>query len=281
MKQQPQHFENRQSMNRSDFEIFHYKDKDPGCVDFHHHDFYEVYLFLGGEVEYRVEGKNYRMKKGDLLLISPMELHQPIVLDRAASYERIVLWINKEYLASCSEKLTRCFDIQLPTHENLLRADSFNSDMLYHLLKTMVQEFHSEEYCSDLFIYGLFLQFMSELNRLAMRTLSMEDTTLPLSTQVISYIGNHYREELSLDTLAEHFFVSKYYLSHTFRQSTGVSVYRYIVLKRLQAAREMLLEGQTPKTAFVASGFGDYANFYRAFQAEYGVTPRTFAKARA
>ena len=52
MKQAAQHFESRQSMNRSDFEIFHYKDRKPGCVELHHHDFYEVYCFLSGDVEY-------------------------------------------------------------------------------------------------------------------------------------------------------------------------------------------------------------------------------------
>ena len=51
MKQAAQHFESRQSMNRSDFEIFHYKDRKPGCVELHHHDFYEVYCFLSGDVE--------------------------------------------------------------------------------------------------------------------------------------------------------------------------------------------------------------------------------------
>ena len=274
MKQAAQHFESRQSMNRSDFEIFHYKDRKPGCVELHHHDFYEVYCFLGGDVEYRVEGRSFRLKKGDLLLINPMELHQPLVLSDSTPYERVVLWIAKDFLASCSEDLTRCFDIQLASHVNYLHTDS--ADFLLPLLEALVREFRSTEYCSGIYAQGLFLQFMTELNRLAMQFSTQEDVSLPLSAQVVAYIGRHYREPLSLDSLAEHFYVSKYHLSHAFSKAMGVSVYRFLVLKRLQASREMLLEGYTPKDAFLASGFGDYANFYRALRQAYGVTPAVF-----
>lgn len=272
-----QRFETRQRMNRPDYEIFHYQDRTPGCVALHHHDFYEVYYFLGGDVIYRVEGKQFRLQRGDLLLINPMELHQPMVMSNAAPYERIVLWINKDYLETCSPKLARCFDIHLPTHQNLLRAPTMESGKLLGQMETLVQEFHGSEYCSELYARGLLLQFMVELNRFAMELPSRKDPALPLPAQVINYIGRHYQEALSLDMLAEQFFVSKYHLSHEFSKATGVSVYRYIILKRLQAAREMLLEGRSPKEAYDASGFSDYSNFYRAFQQAYGVTPGVFS----
>ena len=51
-------FDPRQSMNRPDFEIFHYHDAKMQEVELHHHDFYEVYYFLGGKVEYLVEGRS-------------------------------------------------------------------------------------------------------------------------------------------------------------------------------------------------------------------------------
>lgn len=277
MKRTAQQFDIRQSMNCGDFEIFYYQDQEPGNVALHHHDFYEIYYFLGGHVLYRVDGKQFRLQKGDLLLINPMEFHQPLVLSKAEPYERIVLWINKDFLNACSPKLARCFDMTLPTHENLLRTSEADSPLL-NLLDNLVQEFHSDAYCSEIYARGLFLQFLSELNRYTMLLPSQSNAALPLAAQVIGYIGRHYREPLSLDSLSEHFFVSKYHLSHVFSKATGVSVYRYIVLKRLQVSREMLLEGHTPKEAYSASGFGDYANFYRAFQQAYGVTPGNFSE---
>ncbi len=62
-------------------------------------------------------------------------------------------------------------------------------------------------------------------------------------------------------------------MSHTFSSQVGTSIYRYILLKRLLAAREQIVGGISPSEASQNCGFPDYANFYRAFRAEYGVSP--------
>ena len=99
MRKTTRPFDPRQSMHRRDFEVFHYHDPKMQEVPLHHHDFYEVYYFLGGSVEYFVEGRSYRLSPEDVLLISPRELHRPNVAPEQA-YERIVLWISADYLAS-------------------------------------------------------------------------------------------------------------------------------------------------------------------------------------
>ena len=81
-------FDPRQSMTKGDFEIFHYRDAKFEGVAVHQHDFYEVYFFISGNVEYSVEGKSYLLKEGDLLLINPLELHQPRIGPDQNAYER-------------------------------------------------------------------------------------------------------------------------------------------------------------------------------------------------
>ena len=90
-------FDPRQSMSSNKFEIFHYSDAKFEGVPVHQHDFYEVYFFISGNVEYNVEGNSYNLKSGDMLLINPLELHQPRIAPDQNDYERIVLWINKTY----------------------------------------------------------------------------------------------------------------------------------------------------------------------------------------
>ena len=63
-----QPFTRRQTMIRRDFEIYRYRYMDE--VELHHHDFYEVYCFLSGDVEYRVEGRSFRLKKGRVSSVS-------------------------------------------------------------------------------------------------------------------------------------------------------------------------------------------------------------------
>ena len=283
MRERTQQFDPRQHMQRQNFEIFHYHEPKPsGSVEVHHHDFYEMYFFLSGKVEYRVEGKIYRLDPGDLLLINPMELHQPIP-ETDIPYERFVLWINKGYLENFSNgeiSLTRCFDTSLPTHTNLLRPTAGQKADLKGRLEELVRESYGSEYGGNLCATGIFIQFMVELNRMALRSVGegeQQEETSPLVSQVLSYIGEHYNEELSLEGLAQRFYVSKYHLSHEFSRIVGTSVYRYIMMKRLLIAKQMLMGGVSPGVVYSNCGFGDYANFYRAFKAQYGISPRDYA----
>ena len=98
-----------------------------------------------------------------------------------------------------------------------------------------------------------------------------------LIRKVLAYIEAHGQEPLSLDELAGQFYVSKYYLSHEFSRETGVSVYRYIMMKRLLSAKRLLSEGMPAGEVCYRCGFRDYAGFYRAFKAEYGISPKVFA----
>ncbi|MBQ8611641.1 MAG: helix-turn-helix domain-containing protein [Oscillospiraceae bacterium] len=282
MRENVQRFDPRQVMSRPDFEVFYYREPKPGNVEVHHHDFYEVYFFLNGQVEYWVEGRFYRLEPGDLLLISPMELHRPTVRE-GGLYERIVLWVDRAWLEKLSaggDSLSRCFDHALSTHTNLLRPSAGQRAAIRSRLAELVQESYGDGgYAGAQYATGVLLQFLAELNRMALHTDEQQRTDEPetLVSRVLAYVGTHYSEELSLETLAQNFYVSKYHLSHEFSRAVGIGVHRYIMLKRLQVARQLLAEGMAPGEVCIACGFRDYTNFYRAFRAEYGTGPRGFA----
>ena len=50
-----------------------------------------------------------------------------------------------------------------------------------------------------------------------------------------------------------------------------------MIFRRLMLARELIASGRAPGDIYQFCGFGDYANFYRAFKSEYGISPRQFA----
>ena len=284
MRERSQSFDPRQTMQRDTFEIFHYREPKPNTVEVHHHDFYEVYYLLRGEVEYWVDGRVLRMQAGDLLLINPMELHRPIVSEDSPIYERIVLWVNKEYLEglfSGEMDLSRCFDTSLPNHTHLLHPTYAERSLLTSRLGEIVREYYGSEEGSALCAYGLFLQFMVQLNRIARREVAQEQEGKKLSVlveKVLNYIAENLSEPLTLESIGERFFVSKYYLSHAFSREVGVSVYRYILLRRLLMARQLLSAGEPAGQVCRSCGFADYTSFYRAFKSEYGISPRVFVK---
>lgn len=277
MREQSQKFDPRQVMRRDSFEVFHYRQPRPAAVEVHHHDFYEVYFLLGGEVEYWVDGRIFKMVPGDLLLINPMELHRPVLTEDNRLYERIVIWIDRVYLENLNGgSLCGCFDPEHPNHTHLIHLSSSERTGITALLGELVREFYSQEYGSELSAYGLFLQFMVRLNRLARHTGQPEESRAQsaLIQQVLLYIGENLSQPMSLEALAERFYVSKYYLSHTFSAEVGVSLYRYIMLRRLLLARQLLSQGIPAGQVSGSCGFADYTSFYRAFKSEYGISPK-------
>lgn len=281
MATRTQRFESRQTMKRKKFEVFHYRDPIPEYVGVHHHDFYEIYFFLSGQVDFRVEGKTYHMQPGDILLISPQELHQP-EFGPDDVYERIVLWIDRSYMSTLRDwdtGLTACFDGTSDEYVNLLRPSRIRQAELGRLLEKLVEEFYSSAVCSTAYAQGLLLQFLVELNRLMKASSRQEkkQEDSDLIPRVLGYIGSHFQENITLESLAREFYVSKYYLSHEFSSRVGTSIYRYVIFRRLMLARELITAGHAPGEVYQQCGFGDYANFYRAFKAEYGVSPRAFA----
>ena len=279
-----EHFNTRQQMQKTSFEIFHYFDSKPGSVALHHHDFYEIYFFISGQVEYQIEGRSYQLQPGDLLLISPLELHQPIFESVVQPYERIVLWISPAFFERYTTETTdllRCFDISYHSRSNLLRLPKEQQEQLQNILDHLLEESRTPAFGQELFSLSLLLQFVIQLNRLTDRPSESYSSSAAstLTNRLIDYISRHYQSPLSLDSLASAFYVSKYHLSHEFQRAMGISLHRYIILKRLVMARQLLMQGESPSNIFDQCGFQDYSKFYRAFKAEYGVSPRQFAGA--
>ena len=276
-----QRFDTRQTMQRNTFEVFRYKDAYLKEVALHHHDFNEVYFILSGNVRYNIENRSYLLTPGDVLLISPMELHQPMFGSEHREYERIVLWIDQQFLEGFSlpgESFTVCFDTTNPHYSNLLRPEGVDRQFLTFLMEQLILENSSNEPYQEVTAMSYLAQVLVLLNRLALRQHREEPVSNQDSTvyNVLGYIHEHYNENLSLDELANRFFVSKYHLSREFQRLVGTSVHRYIVQKRLVMAKQMLSAGKPSSEVYQNCGFGDYSNFYRAFKAEYQISPKEY-----
>ena len=272
-------FDPRQSMMETEFEIFHYKDAKFEGVPVHQHDFYEVYFFISGNVEYNVEGKSYHLKQGDILLINPLELHQPRIRPDQSIYERIVLWIDKSYLSLlCSNEssLTRCFDNTNPNHSNLLSLTKSQQNFLHEKLIDLLRESEEKGYGSDIAKKAILTMFLVELNRISMSaeiSKEGEKSDSPLVSGVLDYINSHYCEKLSLSSIADEFFVSKYYLCRAFKKHTGLTVQQYIKEKRLSYFEDLRKEGRLLTECASLAGFHDYSAFYRGYVKKYGHSP--------
>ena len=276
-------FDPRQKMLRPDFEVVHKRDRDLTDVGLHHHDFYEVNFLVSGNVTYIIESRTYHVRPGDMLIISPRELHQVHIQPDAAPYERYMLWISPTLLQQLSDSqadLARCFDSNRPNYSNLLHLPSQQRSSIPAMMESLCRELEKPDFGTELLRTSLLTGLLILINRLAESPAASEPETSAgqLVARVIDYINLHYQQPLSLDDLAEHFFVSKYHLSHEFRKQVGTGLCQYLQKKRLLIARQLMTQGQKPVEVSAACGFGDYPAFFRAFRKVYGVSPREYVQ---
>lgn len=97
--------------------------------------------------------------------------------------------------------------------------------------------------------------------------------------EVQAYIDRYFQDAISLETVAQHFFISKEHLSRIFKTFTGENLSDYILRRRMEKAKELIMEHGLPiKYAAEMSGYTDLAYFYRVFKKHFGVTPGELRK---
>ena len=92
--------------------------------------------------------------------------------------------------------------------------------------------------------------------------------------EIIAYANEHYTENLTLEELAKKFYISKYYLCHSFRDETGLSFHQYLTKKRLLLAKDLLVTEKNISDVAETVGFRTYSSFYRAYLNEFGTAPK-------
>ena len=119
---------------------------------------------------------------------------------------------------------------------------------------------------------------MLQLNRLGYELFEPKKNTndASLYTNLVEFIDDHLDEELSLERLADEFFVSKYHIAHVFKDNLGLSIHQYITKKRLRLCEEAIRARMNITDVYHTYGFGDYSSFYRAFKKEYGISPKEY-----
>lgn len=283
-KERRQRFDSRQTMTEpNDYEVFNYSDRYLKAVDYHHHDFYEVYYLVSGNVSYIIEDKKYNLEPGSLLLINPNELHQPIIHDDKP-YNRMVLWVSRpliERLSTRNTNLKECFE-DGKDHTNLIMPSSGMQSRLMQMFEELNAAYREADgYGGDILKYTKLLELLILINNLYKNreteiTETSEDNKNKLMLSVLEYISQNIDSGISLDALSERFYLSKYHLCREFKKYMGTTIHRYIIQKRLVKAKQMINEGYTLNQACVKCGFSDYSNFYKSFKNEYGISPKDY-----
>lgn len=263
--------------------IFSYRDEDiychhtvdphpdPEAFSMHAHERMEVFYFISGRGSYLVEGTAYPLQPGDVLIMRPAETHR-LAISPDEPYERISFHFAPALLSGLDpeQQLLRPFFDRPLGQGNLYPSSSCGKR-----LQTAFSDFSFEG------IADIRLNLLARLLLLLTSLRGIHDSSDRLfapaqspAGELVTYVNEHLFEDISLQTVSAAFFRSKSQISRMFRQATGSSLWEYVTIKRLLAARAMIQRGESTGAACTACGFSDYSAFFRAYRAQFHHAPK-------
>lgn len=98
-------------------------------------------------------------------------------------------------------------------------------------------------------------------------------------SRVKSFLDEHYKEKLSLESVASHFFIDKHYLARLFKEQYGVTLVTYLQQVRITHAKRMLrFTDKSIEEIGLECGIGELNYFSRVFKKLEGVSPSEFRR---
>ena len=240
----------------------------------HCHNFYEVYYFLEGDVDYLVEGQHYTPKADSVLLLSPHAFHG-VRVNSDLPYKRYSLHFHPDLLSRERRSfLLRAFPQSGRAEEKTIYFEHGERFRLPVWLESLEECAWMPEKVREQMLPIRVEALLGEIASMSMATVSYpESRTEDTVTELLFFMNKHLREPITLDDISNHFFISKHHLNKVFRRATGTTVMDYLLRKRVAHAQLLLNKGCRAKDAALESGFGDYSSFYRAYVKTLGHTP--------
>lgn len=149
-------------------------------------------------------------------------------------------YLHLKYITATVEKIQ-----QSPSSLDQLEAFSYTSVVLCHICRNISQE----------------------------NSFLLTDVADPLMQAAHQHIRNNFTGDCSLDTLAAHFGVSKYHLSHRFTQTYGLTIYQFVLRCRIEHAQMLICQHEPMSNLAARCGFNDYSAFVRTFTSIIGMSP--------
>ncbi len=264
--------------------LYYFFDYDERSYDInmefqHFHPFYEMHILLDPDANHIIEGNLYDIKLYDIVCLKPYILHKS-EYPEGPPRKRLIIQFNIPILI---DLLNEQFNQVMSIFEKpvpIYRFDLKEQEVINNFLNEIFTISKSKNPINTLLIHNKFTEYLCTLYKYSKNNIYEPESTNTTTSKiyaVASYIHNHFSEDLSLDMLAQEFFLSAYYLSHLFKKVTGFTLINYIQMTRTKNAQQLLLYTDIKITEIAEQcGFTSFSQFNRVFNKFCKMSPRNY-----
>jgi AraC-like DNA-binding protein len=250
----------------------------------HIHPHTEILFVTGGQGWLRSNGTEVKLEKGTLIVVTPFSSHTEISSSSsplsfaAFSVQNITFILDNSKTASIESKLNEEYQkINEQENQQIFFFDfSAYFNELFHILAYIEREeserkpFWRTAFLSE---FDKFIVFISR--HMPLISLPHKSDSNPnILSSVHLYLRSQYTDDITLEKLSDYFFLSKYYLSHAFKEKYGISPMLFLNKCRCENAHKLLITtSHSIAQIAISVGFNSIIHFSRTYKKFYNVSP--------
>lgn len=252
--------------------------------DEHTHNFIEMVYTISGECMHYINGRAFKVSRGDLLFINYGETHS---FDALTDMEAYNFFLKPEFISENlldSESVNDIFLALLPESAEELQSSktscvhfSGNERVeIERVLEAMMFEMNEKKQCANLVVNAYTRLIFAKLIRQLLQSTGDRRPNI-FTDEILKYLDENYTSPITSESIAEHCFYNPAYLGRVFKAVHGKSIKDYIRIKRMEYAMQLLTETDLSiEEIYVRVGYCGKAQFYKNFKEFYGETPKKF-----
>lgn len=238
---------------------------------FHTHDYYEMVIFVRGEVEYLHEGTRVRPARGMVTWRYPGQMHTTHLLG-GGEYERYVVYFSPALFTLRGAEVPM-LDFMHGHPNGAIQPADADVEALLSLLERAGGMIGSTLPYGELLLKAYLLELFGMLNAIGPVAKHQRGADSPLAP-VKQYIDESYATVEGIQEIAERFYYSREHLSRRFKQEFNISLSEYIAKRRVLSSLPLLSHGVAE--AAYAVGFHSQSAYIAAFKRTMGCLPSAY-----
>mgnify|MGYP000923249265 CR=1 FL=1 len=250
---------------------------------YHDHDCAELAYILSGKGRYLIDGKEYDVEAGDLIICNPGVKHTHIVTNTKEPTIEFIAGFTDFHFKNMAPN-----SIETKDGSCIINTSAELKQDLTMLCYAMIAE---NESCNP----GKYFMFKARLMQMLLlimrEILSGEDYEQNgcdfesynknyAVKRIVKYLNDNYNKKISLEQIAHNMYLSPVYISKIFKEETGESPINYLIKIRLEKARDLLVKSSDASIKSIANqvGYEDAYHFSKLFKKYYGISPLYYRK---